>query len=376
MTALIKQIWYNEKSRNTAFQVALLLTILAFIYFLAHNLQKNLDARGIASGFGFLEHRAGFSIVMHLIDFSEQATYGQAFIVGLLNTIVVSAISIFIATFIGVVVGVARLSPNWLWSKIAFVYVEIIRNVPLLLQIFFWYFVVLRAAPYPQDSLQIGDTLFLNNRGLYLPKPIITPIAGMMFTLSAIGVLLGLSLKKMKYNKQIVGVYAVSLVTVLIGILLCEWDLPRFGRFNFEHGFNIIPEFMALACALSTYTASFIAEIIRMGILAVPKGQWEAARSLGMNRKQVLRLVIMPQALKIIIPPLTNQYLNLAKNSSLAAAIAYPDLVAVFAGTVLNQTGQAVEIIAITMAVYLTISVSISLFMLWHERRTRWGKRM
>lgn len=375
---VIGKIWYNENIRNTLLQILLLVSIVVLFYFLYSNLQHNLKARGIASGFDFFSHRSGFNIIMHLIDYSEKSTYLDAFIVGLLNTIVVSAVSIVIATFLGLFVGIARLSHNWLWSKIALSYVEVIRNIPLLLQIFFWYFVVLRAAPFPKDAINAYDFVFLTNRGLYLPKPLLDNISMILIITCFIGLIVGHYFFKKKQSTSLLAKRFLSgffLIIGIVGVGLLSWQVPALGRFNYEGGLVIIPEFIALSLALSIYTSSFIAEIVRMGILAVPKGQAEASLSLGLSKRQTLNLIILPQALRVIIPPLTNQYLNLTKNSSLAAAIAYPDLVAVFAGTVLNQTGQAVEIISVTMGVYLTISLTISAWMLYHEKKTNWGKK-
>lgn len=370
-------IWYQVTWRNRFFQIVLLLSIVCFLYFLYQNLQQNLASRGITSGFDFFYQRAGFNIIMHLIPYSEKSTYFAAFIVGLLNTILVSAIAIIMATMIGTVVGVARVSSNWLWRQIALGYVELIRNVPLLLQIFFWYFVVLRSAPYPQEAIRIFDTIFITNRGIYFPHPLPDTTTGTLLggaLLCGLLVLFFSLIRIAGINRVIRPVFWLGILLFFLGLGLSSWQHPVLGRFNYEQGIVLIPEFLALVIALSVYTSAFIAEIIRMGILSVNKGQTEAALSLGLSKRQTLRLVILPQALKVIIPPLTNQYLNLTKNSSLAAAVAYPDLVAVFAGTVLNLTGQAVEIIAVTMGVYLTVSLVISLSMNLYERKHHWGQ--
>lgn len=297
-------------------QSSVFLSALLILAFMIYNLQLNLERQGISSGFDFLGSTAGFDINLHLISYSEESTYGQAFLVGLLNTLLVSGLGIIFATVIGFIVGIARLSSNFLLRSCASTFVETLRNIPLLLQLFFWYFAVLRNLPGPRQSLQFGDHIFLNVRGLYIPW------------LSSDGG--------------------------------WHWSFPELAGFNFQGGLQLLPEFVALLLALSLYTASFIAEIVRAGILSVPKGQSEAARALGLSSWQCMRLVVIPQALRVVIPPLTSQYLNLTKNSSLAAAIAFPDLVLVFAGTVLNQTGQAVEVIFLTMAVYLLISLLIS----------------
>lgn len=367
-----KSNWNNTYLRNLFLQFVLLLLIICLFYFLGRNLQINLKERGITSGFSFLEQRSGFNIIMHLIEYSEKSNYLRAFWVGVLNTLFVSAISVLIASVIGIIIGVARLSTNWLWSKIALVYIEIVRNVPLLIQLFFWYFVVLRAAPYPQNAINIWDIIFLTNRGLYVPKPFLSPISTILLILT-IGLIIGYFLMNRvslvtRFKKII---YFVIFILSLITVTQLSWQFPTFGRFNFENGVVLIPEFIALVMGLSIYTSVFIAEIVRMGILSIPRGQTEAAFSLGLSKKQTLRFIIMPQATKVIIPPLTSQYLNLTKNSSLAAAIGYPDLVSVFAGTVLNQSGQAVEVIGMTMLVYLFISLSISGVMILYERQHR-----
>ena len=336
----------------------------------------------VSAGFGFLGKTAGFGIVQSLIDYSSQSTYGRTFVVGLLNTLLVSALGVVAATIIGFIVGIARLSPNWLIARLASGYIEIFRNIPLLLQIFFWYFAVLRAMPAARDSLSLGEVVFLNVRGLYLPEPLFESGFGLIPL--AFGVAVVASIALVIWNRRrheatgqrlpagwislalIVGLPLLVLVATGVPI---TWDVPELRGFNFRGGITIIPEFLALWLALSIYTASFIAEIVRSGIQAISHGQTEAAQALSLPQSLVLRLVIVPQALRVIIPPLTSQYLNLIKNSSLATAIGYPDLVSVFAGTTLNQTGQAIEVIAMTMAVYLTISLLVSMFMNWFNAR-------
>lgn len=322
MFKLIETLWFNQKSRSLIIQ-ALFLFIIGYIGFkLCSNVSSHLKEHEIAFGFDFLKDTAGFSILMHLIDYNEQSSYARAFWVGLLNTLFVAMLSIVFATLLGLLVGIARVSKYPIVATIGKLYVEIIRNIPLLLQIFFWYFVVLRSAPLPNNSISLFDAIHITNRGIYFPS--------------------------------------VS-------------STPMFNGLNFEGGINLIPEFLALFIALSVYTASYIAEIVRMGLLAIPKGQKEAAQSLGLTSMQSLKLIIFPQALKIMLPSLTNQYLNCVKNSSLAVAIAYPDLVNVFSGTVLNQTGHSVEIILITMGVYLSISLCISGMVWLYERTQKWS---
>lgn len=330
---------------------------------LVSNTLDNLARRGIAAGFGFLDTSAGFGITTSLIDYTEESSFARAFLVGLLNTLLVSAVSIVVATVIGFTIGIGRLSSNWLVARVAGAYVELMRNIPLLLQIFFWYFAVLRALPSPRAGIDLGGLVFFNNRGLYIPW--VDEGMGGAWYLAA-----GLCLAAVLFGRRFAsnpvvrrtgqaGVFGFFGLLV-IALLSVRWNVPELRGFNFTGGVVLTPELLALAVALSTYTAAFIAEVVRAGVQSVPRGQMEAAQALGLGRRDIMRSVILPQALRLIIPPLTNQYLNLTKNSSLAAAIAYPDLVSVFAGTVLNITGQAVEVIAITMAVYLAISLVIA----------------
>ncbi|HRD34866.1 MAG TPA: amino acid ABC transporter permease [Rhodocyclaceae bacterium] len=372
----------DPKARALLFQVLSVCTVVGIGWYLFHNTQTNLAQRGITSGFGFLNNTAGFGILQSLIEFSPTDTYGRVFFIGLLNTLLVSVLGIFFATVIGFIIGIARLSPNWLISRLAAVYIEIFRNIPPLLQIFFWYFAVLRAMPGPRDSFALSDVFFLNIRGLYVPEPTATPA----FWAFALALLLALggawelarrarSLKITTGQEFPVFFSSLALLVILPGLSILvfgkpfTWTLPELRGFNFVGGMVIIPELFAITLALTIYTAAFIAETVRSGIQSVSHGQTEAARSLGLRPKHMLRLVIIPQAMRVIIPPLTSQYLNLVKNSSLAAAIGYPDLVSLFAGTVLNQTGQAIETIAITMSVYLAISLTISFLMNIYNKR-------
>nr|WP_246205354.1 amino acid ABC transporter permease [Microvirga arsenatis] len=353
----------------------------------ATNAIENLQRAKIASGFGFLNNTAGFDISQTLIQFSAAGgTYGDAFIVGLLNTLVVSAIGIFFTTFLGFLIGIARLSKNWVVANVAMVYVEVLRNVPLLVQLLFWYIAVLGALPQPRNSLEMGAGFYLNSRGLFMARPLWGDTIWVLVAVLAIGIVGTLLYRRWAKQQQErtgrqspVGKVALAL---LLGLPILTWillallgtnpitfELPRKGTFNLTGGMQVLPEFVALLLGLVTYTAAFIAEIVRAGILAVSKGQTEAAGSLGLKPGQTLRLVVVPQAMRVIIPPLTSQYLNLTKNSSLAVAIGYPDLVQVFMGTVLNQTGQAIEVVVITMGVYLTISLVTSFFMNIYNRR-------
>ena len=373
---------YEPKVRSVIYQVALVLAIAYVGYEIVSNTTANLRKQGIASGFGFLNRTSGFDISLHLIDYSNTMSYGRAFLVGLLNTLVVTVIGIVLATLLGFVVGIARLSKNWLIARLATVYVEVIRNVPLLLQLFLWYFAVLKNLPGPRQSYIIPGGGALNVRGLYMPAPVPQSGFGAVLIALALGIAAAIGVAIWAKRRQLatgqpfhtfwvgLGLVVVppALAYLAMGMPLA-FDYPALRGFNFTGGMVIQPEFAALLVGLVTYTASFIAEIVRSGIAGVSRGQKEAAAAIGLRQGQVLRLVVVPQAMRIIIPPLTSQYLNLAKNSSLAVAIGYPDLVSVCAGTVLNQTGQAVEVILITMGVYLTISLLTSGFMNWFNAR-------
>jgi general L-amino acid transport system permease protein len=373
--------WHNEFVRGIIFQVVVGGIILAAVVFFVHNTATNLAKRGIASGFDFLTGTSGFDISISLIPYSLQSTYGTAFIVGLLNTLLVSAIGIVLATIIGFIVGVARLSKNFLIAKLAAAYVDVIRNIPLLAQIIFWYFGVLTSLPSVRQSISVFGVFFLNGRGLYMPAPILQPgfwviPAGFVLAIVATFAIARWSRRRQDSTGQQFPVIWTGLglivgLPIIAGLLAgipVTWSLAQLQGFNFIGGMDILPEFVALLLALSIYTAAFIAEIVRGGIQAISHGQTEAAHALGLSGAQTTRLVVLPQALRIIVPPLTSQYLNLTKNSSLAVIIGYPELVSVFMGTVLNQTGQAVEVIAITMGVYLVISLVISAFMNWYNR--------
>ena len=366
-------------------QFLTLLFIVLIFGFFTMNAQENMDTRGIEFGFGFLKQEASFDIQFSLIDYDGSRSYGRAYLVGLLNTLLVSFIGIVLCTLLGAVVGVARLSPNYLIRKTASFYIEFFRNIPLLLQIFFWYFAALRALPMPEDAPQILGSSFMTIKGFYTLAPIWNNFdiffVALIVSLIIIFFFNRFAKKKQEvegkqYPKFLISLAIFILVpaaTFLIGVDL-SWSFPELKQlaktsFTFEGGVGIPPELIALTLALTLYTATFIAENVRAGIQGVGKGQKEAAASIGLTPSQVLKLVIMPQALRIIIPPTTNQYLNLTKNSSLAAAIAYPDLVLVFAGTAMMQTGRAIEIVGITMATYLTISLTISLFMNWYNKR-------
>jgi general L-amino acid transport system permease protein len=345
-------------------------------YEIVSNARDNLQSQRIASGFDFLGRSAGFDISQTLIPYSTTDTYLRVFFVGLLNTLEVSVIGIFFATLIGFIVALGRLSPNWLMARVAGAYVEIIRNLPVLFQILFWYLAVLGVLPNPRQSVSLFDSVFLNNRGLFIPRPVANPGLD-PFAIAILVAIVGSLLLRSYARKQlfaqgrriVIWPYVIGLLiglpllTVLVFGAPVSFEWPQLKGFNFSGGSRVIPEFVALTLALSLYTAAFIAEIVRSGIQSVHKGQMEAGTSLGLSRGATLRLIVIPQAMRVILPPLTSQYLNLAKNSSLAVAIGFPDLVSVFAGTTLSQTGQAVEIIAITMGAYLLISLIASAIM-------------
>src|SRR5438105_9029345 len=351
-------------------------------YEIVANARANLEAQRITSGFGFLNNTAGFDVSQSLIPYSGSDTYTRVFLVGLLNTLLVSIIGIFFATLLGFLVALGRLSPNWLLSRISGGYVELIRNLPLLFQILFWYLTVLTALPNPRQSVSIFGSFFLSNRGLAVPRPIADP--GLEPFVLAVLVALAAALLLRRYARRqlfesgrlitiwpyVVGLLiGLPLVSALVFGAAVTFEIPVLKGFNVSGGSPLIPEFVDFVVALSTYTAAFIAEIVRAGILSVHKGQMEAGASLGLARGSTLPLRVIPQALRVILPPLTNQYLNLTKNSSLAVAIGYPDLVSVFAGTTLSQTGQAIEIIGITMGVYLLISLVTSAIMSFYGWR-------
>lgn len=415
----------NPRFRSAFYQLVVLAAVIWFGVEFAINARANLEAQSVRFGLRFLDDPAGFGISQSLISYSEQDTYARVFFVGLLNTLLVSALGIVFATILGFIIGLARLSPNWLLARLAGGYVELIRNLPLLFQILFWYLAVLLAAPGPRQSIGIGlqplfviaadgfaylerfgapgvmaqwwrgladwagpPAIYLNNRGLMMPRAIFGEGSRMVAAAVVIAILAVIGLRAWARRRQdatgarfpvlwtslalLIGLPALAVLAVGSPV---SFEVPTLRGFNFAGGTSVIPEFTALLIGLTTYTAAFIAEVVRAGVLAVPKGQTEAATALGLRRNTVLRLIVVPQAMRVIIPPLTNQYLNLTKNSTLAAAIGYPDLVAIFAGTTRNQTHQAIEIIAITMAVYLLISLATSLAMNLYNARIRLSER-
>ena len=380
-------MFHSERARGILYQVLLLAAVVGVGWYLVSNTLHNLSTRQIQVGFDFLSREAGFEIAESHIAYDASNAYGRAFVVGLLNTLWVSFLGIVVATVVGTLVGVARLSPNWLVARFASAYVEFMRNIPLLLQLFVWYGLLTELLPPVREAIAFGELAYLSQRGLRYawPQPAEGSTAASWALAAAIALAFGwraLSRRRQRATGAQWPVFWPSLA-LLAGLPTIAWiaggaptalDAPQLGGFDFQGGRALSPEFLALLIGLSTYTAAFIAEVVRGGILAVPHGQSEAAMALGLKPGQRLRLVTLPQALRVIIPPLTSQYLNLAKNSSLAVAIGYPDLVAV-ANTTMNQTGQAIEAIAILMAVYLTISLAISLFMNWYNARTRLVER-
>jgi general L-amino acid transport system permease protein len=374
--------WWNDRRvRGVLYQVAVLGGVIALISYLVSNTLANLEVRQIATGFGFLDREAGFGISESVIPYSPADTYFRALGVGIINTLLVSAIGIVLATLLGIVAGIARLSRNWIVAQLAGAYVETLRNIPVLLQLFFWYSLITEGLPGPRQALQPLPDVYLSSRGMKLPVPVWEPTHAWMLAALAVaivgaGFLARWAKRRQERTGRLFPVIRANLA-LIIGLPLLAWlaggmptrfDLPTLQGFNFSGGMTVSPEFTALLVGLVLYTGAFIAEIVRGGILAVPHGQTEAGLAVGLSRSQILRLVTLPQALRVIIPPLTSQYLNLTKNSSLAVAVGYPDLVSV-ANTAINQTGQAVEGVAIIMAVYLTVSLSISAFMNWYNRR-------
>ena len=374
----------NRKIRSLFSQIIVVVLILLFFYNAYYNATINIQDRGIQLGFDFLYEESGFDVLFSLIEYDATHTYLRSFFVGLLNTLLVSAFSMVFAVLIGFFIGILRISNNWLAKNIANIYIEIIRNIPLLLQILFWYFFIISVLPSPKNSFNLLELLFLNNRGLFVPIPIMNEaviILIVTFVFSIICIVIYTYYTKYLhkktgrilssfYIKALIILVSLSIFVILLQLYPFEWDTPKLGRFSLKGGVKILPEFMALSFALIVYTSAFIGEIVRSGISSVGIGQREAALSLGLSKRKILKLIIIPQAMRAIIPPLISQMVNLTKNSSLATAIGYPDLVAVFAGTALNQSGNAIEIMSITLLVYLSISLITSFFMNIYNSKT------
>ena len=380
--------------RRWSVQGLLLLAVAGACWMLWRNTAVNMASRGMSLSFAFLDNPAGFAVSQHLLPYQESDSYARVFVVGLLNTLLVSALAIVAATILGTVVGVLRVSRNWLMRQLAVVYVELFRNVPLLLQLFFWYFAVLAVLPAPRASTlrwgcgEAGCLAALSNRGLVLAAPLWQAALQWAVAALASGVIAAFLLRAWNHRRQqrsgqvlrLWWAYGLLVVVLPLAVFFTlveptQVSRPLLQGFNFRGGMTLLPELLALWLALSLYSASYVAEYVRSGIASVPRGQYEAAESLGLPPARVMRLVVLPQALRVMVPPLTSQFANVVKNSSLATAIAYPDLVSVFTGTALNQTGRAVEIIVMTMAVYLVISLVISLLMNGYNRRVRLVER-
>ena len=371
----------NKKFRAAVAQIMVAVVVVLLTAFFAHNTAVNLEKRGIATGFGFLGNPAGFDVAFSLIDYNPQMTHSRVYVVGALNTVLIAALGCFTATLLGFLIGVLRLSSNWLVSRVAYWYVEILRNIPLLLQIIFWWNILI-LMPTARESINFGNTFFLSNKGFQLPRPVFEEGSGIALIALIVAIVASIGIRIWAHRRQeetgqifpvwwttfglVIGLPLIALAVFGFPI---SFEVPVFKGFNFQGGLEISPEMFALWFALSVYTGAFIAEIVRAGIQAVSWGQTEAASALGLRPNWTMRLIVLPQAMRVIVPMLTSQYLNLTKNSSLALAIGYPDLVATFGNTSLNQTGQAIEIIAIVMATYLAFSLLTSVFMNWYNKK-------
>jgi general L-amino acid transport system permease protein len=379
--------WNNPAVRSIAYQILLVGGVIAVGAYLIHNTLVNLQRQGIATGFGFLNREAAFEIGESLIAYSPADTYGRALLVGLLNTLEVAVIGVILATVLGTILGIARLSSNWLIRKFASAYVETIRNIPVLLQLIVWWDVLRVSAPGPREAWQPLPDVFVSNRGVIFPVPVYSPLYLWMAGALVVAIVAAVALGRWSHARQMATgkqfpiikanaalVIGLPLLVFIIGGTPFELDKPALRGFNFSGGHVVSPEFVALLIGLVIYTGAFIAEIVRAGILSVSWGQSEAASALGLRRGLAMRLVVLPQALRVIVPPMTSQYLNLTKNSSLAVAIGFPDLTSI-SNTAMNQTGQAIEGIALAMLVYLSISLLISMFMNWYNRYVRLVER-
>ena len=382
------RLWNDKEVRSTAIQIIAMALILAFLAYLVRNAFVNLEALGKNFSYAFLWQMSSYDINQHLIEYSSRSTHFRAMVVGILNTLLVAVFGIITATALGFILGVLRLSRNWLTSKLAYAYTEFVRNVPVLLHILLIHGIIVHTLPLPKQALNVGDTLFLTNRGFFVPKPMYEPLFWVVLGVFAAGIVFMLWFRR--YAKRVqdetgrrypvfwIGVAAIAGAPVLAYFLLgspIAWDMPALKRFNFKGGMVVRPEFVALWLALSLYTAAFIGEIVRAGILAVDRGQSEASNALGISRGRTLSLVVIPQALRSIVPPLTSQYVNLTKNSSLALAIGYMDIVATIGGISLNQTGREMECMILVLLLYLVLSLLISAVMNWYNRRIRLVER-
>lgn len=366
----------NPRNRAVIYQVLLIAGLGYFFYSIVNNTLNNMKSQNIQTGYGFLDDPTGFGVVMSLIDYDRSGSYTRVFVVGLLNTVLVSVVGIVLSTIVGFIMGIAYFSKNWLIRKLSIVYVEIFRNIPLLLQVFFWYFAVLAALPNAKESLSLFEAFFLNIRGFYFPSVIGQPGSGFFWGSIGIALVVVFGLQFWaKHHQETTGrqfpllwaslgvLFGLPLLVLLLTGFPFIWDMPVLKGFNFRGGVTVIPELMALALALTIYTGAFIAEAVRAGIQSVPQGQTEAARSVGLKESRIMSLIIVPQAMRVIVPLLNSEYQSLVKNSTLATAIGYPELFNVFVGTALGKVGQAIEIIFMTIAVYFVINMTISLFM-------------
>jgi general L-amino acid transport system permease protein len=382
--SLLHRLWNNKETRSVLIQVITISILFAFVFYIARNVMVNLETIGKGYSFSFLGDPASYDINQTLIEYTSRSSHFRAMQVGILNTLLVAFTGVIIATIVGFILGVSRLSKNWLIDKVAYGYIEYVRNVPVLLHILLVHGLVVHSLPRPKDALSFEETLFLTNRGFYTPKPLFEPAMWSVFIAFIIGV--GFTWWFMKYAKKIQNttgkiypVFWISLAAI-IGVPLIvyflagapvTWEMPYLKGFNFKDGLVIRPEFIALTMALALYTAAFIAEIVRAGIMAISHGQTEAARALGIKENRIMQLVVIPQALRVIIPPLSSQYLNLTKNSSLAIAIGYMDITATIGGISLNQTGREMECMTIVLGLYLIFSLTISSFMNWYNKKMK-----
>ncbi|MFN3723311.1 MAG: amino acid ABC transporter permease [Paracoccaceae bacterium] len=371
-----RKFWTRRRIRALTVQALFLAGLVWLCYFLFANTTANLQRQGIASGFGFLSQRAGFDVSLSYLPFTSDSSYGRAFWVAVINALVLSALGIVLATILGFGLGIARVSKNWLIARLATVYIEIFRNIPLLLQLFFWYFAILRQLPGPKESLVLADVAFLSNRGLYLPRPQVDQGGAVIVSAILVGLVLAIVMTLRARRQRLktghgpaawfwwpVGLIVLPVAALLATGANLSFVIPELRGFNYRGGILMLPEMLAALLGLGFYIAAAIGEIVRSGIQGVDKGQVEAASALGLNRRDIMRLVILPQAMRIIIPPLATQYLSLAKNTSLAAAIAFPEVISIVAGTTLTQTGQALEAITLAMLFYMGVSLSIALVM-------------
>jgi general L-amino acid transport system permease protein len=365
--------WTRGRIKATLFQAGFIVCLVLLVWFIFSNTLANISNQGIASGFGFLEKRAGFDVALSFIPFTSDSTYARAFWVAVVNTLVLSGLGIVLATILGFSLGLARVSKNWLIARLATVYIETFRNIPLLLQMFFWYFAILRPLPSPRDSVEFGAGFFLNNRGLSMPRPLFETGSSWVFAVLFVGFVFAfyMARRALRIRKEtghgvkvihwwLLGLVIAPAATWFLVDASMGLSVPVLTGFNFRGGMVVLPEMLAALLALSFYISAAVGEIVRAGIQGVDHGQTEAAEALGHSRKDLMRLIVIPQAMLIIIPPLTTQYLSLAKNTSLAAAIAFPEVISIVAGSTLTQTGQAVETIALAMVFYIAVSLAIA----------------